>query len=462
MTTPGWCQRHIGRLPVGRAKRTTVLPRSSRSPINEARRGFAVRGWIAGGLVAVTAVVAAQPARAEPAGTGERLMMSHRCVVDRGRLLVMSAREEIDYAIVGPRSETPVSFCRAGTDCRHFATHAFAVACEGGVVAWVEIAAALSHQRLGRATIESGRLLLRPYDGPASQDPTKRRVSATLTFPEGHAPLKELGVRLVQPVAAPLAYSPNGTADVTVQLAAPASEPPLPWLTVVERQSTPGAQHWQRLAGLAGAVAAVGMAGALWLARRSAGPKGPVFSNALARRLRRPGTPARSSDEQACFDLLTLADAHVGKLDATIAGLGAAQPLRRALGREVRRHQQRLVALSGSASSPSSDWRRLRGRLEALIAELSRLQDIADGAVRSVDRAPSATPVTAVDRQSAFEVLGLAPDASERVVKKLVDALRASWHPDLARDEIDRRQREARIKEINVAWDLISGKRQEA
>lgn len=57
--------------------------------------------------------------------------------------------------------------------------------------------------------------------------------------------------------------------------------------------------------------------------------------------------------------------------------------------------------------------------------------------------------------EEACAFLGVNPRAGEAVVKKVVDALRQNWHPDLARDEIDRDTREERIKHINAAWDLI-------
>jgi hypothetical protein len=48
------------------------------------------------------------------------------------------------------------------------------------------------------------------------------------------------------------------------------------------------------------------------------------------------------------------------------------------------------------------------------------------------------------------------------VLKKIVDALRMSWHPDHARDAADRVLREDRIRQINIAWDLINTKREAA
>ena len=62
----------------------------------------------------------------------------------------------------------------------------------------------------------------------------------------------------------------------------------------------------------------------------------------------------------------------------------------------------------------------------------------------------------------AYEALGVNAEVSDGVLKKIVDALRMSWHPDHARDDDDRLMREDRIRQINIAWDLINGKREAA
>jgi hypothetical protein len=64
--------------------------------------------------------------------------------------------------------------------------------------------------------------------------------------------------------------------------------------------------------------------------------------------------------------------------------------------------------------------------------------------------------------QEALQVLGASPDAPIDVIKKIVDGLRQSWHPDLAKSEEDRLYREQRITQINVAWDILSGRRSAA
>ena len=66
-------------------------------------------------------------------------------------------------------------------------------------------------------------------------------------------------------------------------------------------------------------------------------------------------------------------------------------------------------------------------------------------------------------RGEALQMLGMgvSPDATEMAMKKIVDGLRQSWHPDFAKDEADRQLREFRLKQINAAWELIQGKRLE-
>jgi len=62
-------------------------------------------------------------------------------------------------------------------------------------------------------------------------------------------------------------------------------------------------------------------------------------------------------------------------------------------------------------------------------------------------------------RAEALRMLGAAPDAGKDTLKRLVKRLRQTWHPDRAKHEDDRRMREIRLKQINVAWDILSGKR---
>ncbi|HXF52653.1 MAG TPA: hypothetical protein VNK52_00885 [Hyphomicrobiaceae bacterium] len=64
-------------------------------------------------------------------------------------------------------------------------------------------------------------------------------------------------------------------------------------------------------------------------------------------------------------------------------------------------------------------------------------------------------------REEALQVLGMgfASDTGLPAIKKVVDGLRMSWHPDFAVDAADRRAREMRLKQINAAWDILAGNR---
>jgi hypothetical protein len=63
-------------------------------------------------------------------------------------------------------------------------------------------------------------------------------------------------------------------------------------------------------------------------------------------------------------------------------------------------------------------------------------------------------------RADALQVLGMGvtADANLAAIKKIVDGLRQTWHPDLARDPSEREVREKRMKQINVAWDILAAK----
>jgi hypothetical protein len=102
--------------------------------------------------------------------------------------------------------------------------------------------------------------------------------------------------------------------------------------------------------------------------------------------------------------------------------------------------------------------KRAQSRLQRVTSDLDRLQEIIAGAIASQTRGNGPRPLPR-DVSEAFAVLGVNAGVPGATLKKLVDALRVSWHPDLATSDEDRRHRDERIKEINVAWDLIAGKR---
>jgi hypothetical protein len=62
--------------------------------------------------------------------------------------------------------------------------------------------------------------------------------------------------------------------------------------------------------------------------------------------------------------------------------------------------------------------------------------------------------------EQALQILGLtgAPNMSKVAVKKIVNSLRLSWHPDAAISADDHHLRELRMKQINAAWDILNGR----
>jgi hypothetical protein len=52
--------------------------------------------------------------------------------------------------------------------------------------------------------------------------------------------------------------------------------------------------------------------------------------------------------------------------------------------------------------------------------------------------------------------MGIAPDTDIAAVKRLVDALRFSWHPDRAENDQDRALRVLRLQQINAAWEILA------
>ncbi len=148
-----------------------------------------------------------------------------------------------------------------------------------------------------------------------------------------------------------------------------------------------------------------------------------------------------------------------------VAELKGGGPLREVLQSELRLVRQALRSVEGAAKDggegETQAAMRSASQYRALVRELERIRRISESAAASL---ANARPAGSVPRTTseAYDVLGVNPDVSERVLKKIVDALRMSWHPDHARDDEDRLVREDRMRQINIAWDLINDAREVA
>ena len=172
---------------------------------------------------------------------------------------------------------------------------------------------------------------------------------------------------------------------------------------------------------------------------------------------------APETGAETCSELMKQVATELMRSSSAVNCLRGVPALQNALYREldaVRRSLGFAPPAQGNSEEPE-DWHRIKSRLLTCLQEMQRVIAIAEAARASFSFPPAALQVITT-RLEAYAFLGVNAGASELVLKKTVNALRECWHPDLATDEEDRHQREIRIKQINVAWDLISQKRMSA
>lgn len=449
-----------------------------------------------------------------PAVARERLVMPFDCGVERGEVR-LTPSGEASYPIVGIRDEQTITTCPKGeqASCRTVMVHRFAVSCRGTSVAWMQVAAAIRSAASNRAWIEDGRLnLVMPardsLDAPrgclaGGHGGLQHQVTARgnclpvprkaafehLILPDGFAPVGELGARLMIGGAADdmaadgdAAASLDGNVhrvamtdgEIAVAKADPeavlepagrafetALEPDLAndeWITVVHAgpDEVPAAEppapapdsFWSWLvAGLAASVIVL-LLGVRYVPAALARSRGASAFH-MAR-----SDMNLSNASQAVAALLL-------QTETAASDLRGAGPLRDVLQAELKHVRERLASLDKILAKGGLPAEKSAAQFRALVRELERIRRIVDSAVASLasTRKPATLPRTTSE---AYEVLGVNAEVSENVLKKIVDALRMSWHPDLARDDNDREMRESRIRQINIAWDLINGKREAA
>lgn len=142
-----------------------------------------------------------------------------------------------------------------------------------------------------------------------------------------------------------------------------------------------------------------------------------------------------------------------------VAGVPATAPVRRVLDEGVMRVRQRMAAAKSDAGvAVASDF--ATSEEHELMQELERIRRMAEDAYDNaavhqvVAKAPVRVPQT---REEALKLLGLTgAHANEASIGKIGDALRMSWHPDLAHDAADRNRRLERIAQIDAALKLLT------
>lgn len=409
-------------------------------------------------------LVALAPMVTDVAGA-EELVMPYACAADanapNGVRLTPSPPQS--YAVTGRRDEQPFVHCPAGAggDCVTVMVHRFQILCGGEKVAWSRVAVAA--QAAG-AVIPEG-------------------------LPQGFAPAGPLKARFVFPAQARFAkheasvsseaLSADGIREAHDRGGAAAVHD-ASWQTVIRAEMrTEPAGSALRIAGLISVLMAALLIVSMMMAGRH--PLPANVHEAALRRLRRlpedvaalwgriTAMAARTfksgpqSDEKF-VNALAIAKARLAETELLVATLPRELLLREVLQSELETVRTRLTALE---AAPAREGAKAGGRVRALLRDLERVQRIAHGAAGDGAAQQGASEARSAPRmpgsaQEAYQILGINPDAAPQVAKKLVDALRMSWHPDFARDDDDRRVREARMKQINAAWDIIKDRRQAA
>lgn len=391
----------------------------------------------------------------------DELVLPYSCIMDRG-VPRLAPAEMTTYPIIGHREDQPFTSCSssAAWTCETMMVHKFTVECGGERVAWARVAA--SAKALGVAMPEK--------------------------LPPGYAPVSRLKGRFVLPgfgqkTMLPSVSTEKLSRDAVIEPPAQKAEPQAAaWVTVVDPVEAPPAATGNALkvAGVISTLLASLMIACLVLVRRrqlpafdfsfgagsedSAGARFWDFVaapfSAFQRRFETWQSETFSDDHgDDASTALAPVRTRLHETEFVVSMLPADLLLRAVLTSELDGLHDRIADLGRREAQLGLE--RINTAIRTIMRDLDRVSRIAQGAMpASADMRASAAPE--LDAPStvfeAYRILGLNPDAPDAAVKKIVDALRMSWHPDHARDEADRRYREQRIKQVNAAWDLLKAK----
>ncbi|MCB1483682.1 MAG: hypothetical protein KDJ17_02190 [Hyphomicrobiaceae bacterium] len=419
----------------------------------------------------------------------DELEMPYACSVEAGQVQLTPSPKALTYPIVSKHEETAFSDCHgAGSRaaCSTAMVHRFQLSCGGVNVSWAQVAAAA--RTLG--------------------------VDLPRGMPNGFAPVGALNARLVFPALA--RFSPHKervvsetlSADSVVEHAPKRSNKGSPtpaadesWQTTItaEMRNEPSGDAL-RLGKVAGGLLAFLFAVGFVVARRNLAEqladRAETLSASLPQTLRtcamqvlngiwlvianrmslRSKPAASQADHTALMNALAMATARLAEAELQVGSLPRTLLLRDVLQAELDQLRARVDEIGRSFDQ--RPMQKSAAQVRSVLRELERISRISQGAAQDTSAArgdmggtqsAGATPFHArtgirmpQSVQEAYQTLGINAEAAPNVAKKLVDALRMSWHPDFARDEEDRRVREARMKQINAAWDLIKNRREAA
>ena len=449
---------------------------------------------------------------------GDVLVMPYACSKIGNRVMTTPGPPR-RYPVLGRHDVVDLPGCirgsTASTYCQPVAVHHFDIACGSKRVAWSDVAVSIADSQPylpKRMTAEGGdaRCRLTPYRGRFDQSGTALSVVCyqpqasfpyhRLLVPAGFAPVAEAGGRIVVADAPPAAprrsrvlhplVTSSPLPDITPVADEPAIEAPrldfahamdtsnakalpinAPDVPEAPKQS---ADSWVIIAALAAIAVLAGLGAWRWpsQARRVKTKtarsllRAIIWGEAYGAGVRQKldGLPAvlkpapKPIADIKAANAASAVTALLSDAQGRLGDLRNAGPLNDVLTQELGQLRQRLTTLEVTAAESEEAATRASPGFRNLMRDIERVRRIADSAALSIGngRSPARIPAT---RAEAFDLLGLNPDVAEGTLKKVADGLRMNWHPDHARDDADRVTREARIKAINIAIELINGKR---
>jgi hypothetical protein len=375
--------------------------------------------------VAVLLMACAGAAAAE-----ERLSMRFDCQVDGGRVKLAPAAAK-SYPIVGAHERRDFTSCAPARsrNCRSFELHRFEIDCGGAKADWLSVAAALGHSTESRNRVRNGRMQIDAgprYYGP----PVPCRVRMPYGPPGFYGPRGRYGPPGFYGPGFIVVPCPGQPASSRQYISLPAGFAPVP-NKLVRFISAPDPIAQAKPAPDPGAAPSA-------VPPQAAKPKpGAKPANIASSAKQSKPEPSSAAKRAAAETEITgaiqapgqeaSASRHLNLIGAVGLGFAALLLFSTAflLSRRRSREVQLVVPPSHApieARPAQDDW------LPATLGE-------------------------------ALAVLVASPETDSELLKELVKTLRRRWHPDHAQSEDDRRARERKLKQINVAWDIVCGKR---
>jgi hypothetical protein len=376
------------------------------------------------------------PASAGPAMAEEQLVMPFACRVAGGQIQLAPSAPRA-YRIYGRREQKRLTTCSPydPRKCHNWSVHRFDLDCGGVRTSWQSVVAALSPILAESA----GEAYGGPYDAPAygppgGAGPYRAGRGGAIAFPPGFAPnpMRVAKFERTGPAIADIPLPPKKPVAPAEVAEAQPSPVPAPKPAAAKPSPT----------GKAETVAKTG---------DKPKPAKLAAQRALQIEIESASGEVTGSLPKAEQGSLWRDAGLVFALTLTALLALSALLLMRRRGMLALPMPMPVLRLRGPAGLPAlrrslvSEWKKAAGRLTGGKGQSGlRLWD------------EDWLPAT---KREALEVLGVDPRAGRETIKSTVTRLRRALHPDHAIDEEDRLLRERRLKQINVAWEIVCAKR---